>query len=168
MVYAFLRDFLKHLKDSDFKLKLQAKLQKHWHIRSDRSPIYNSISSLKISLRRKNYAPIQEIIKNAKSLEALVQSIDVLSYKKRTLAVARRFDPIGKSSFFLLVHDRPKSIRDYILGELLAPETEREFQTETRRSLGSSFALFRAFLWYFQKIMDQPDLPFADKEGEKI
>lgn len=168
MVYAFLRDFPETLKNSDFKIKLQTKLQETLTYPDlTEAQILQLHFFLEDLSSEKSYTPILEIIKNAKSLEALVQSIDILSYKKRTLIVTRKVRSDWKELFLSLLFTIDQNpIRDYILGELLAPETERELKRKLEDLWVHPSRYPELFLWYFQKIMDQPSLPFSDKEGK--
>lgn len=168
MVYAFLRDFPETLKNSEFKAKLQAKLQETLSY-----PDLTEAQILQLNFfledisGEKNYAPIQEIIKNTQSIETLIQSIDVLSYKKRTLVVASKVRSDWKELFLSLLFTIDQNpIRDYILGELIAPETEKELKRKLEDLWVHPSRYPELFLWYFQKIMNQPNLPFADKEGK--
>jgi transcription elongation factor GreA-like protein/transcription elongation GreA/GreB family factor len=168
MVYAFIRDFPETLKNPEFKAKLQTKLQETLSY-----PDLSEAQTLEIHFfledlaGEKNYAPIQDIIKNTKSLETLVQSIDVLSYKKRALVVAHKTRPDWKEAFLSLLFTIDQNpIRDFILGELTTPETERELKRKLEDLWVHPSRYPELFLWYFQKIMGQSDLPFGDKEGK--
>lgn len=168
MVYAFLRDFPETLKNNDFKSKLQVKLQETLSY-----PDLTEAQTLELHFfledlsGEKNYLPIQEIIKNTKSLEALIQDIGVLSYKKRALVVARKTRADWKELFLSLLFTIDQNpIRDFVLGELTTPETEQELKRKLEDLWVHPSRYPELFLWYFQKIMTQPDLPFADKEGK--
>jgi len=168
MVYAFLRDFPETLKNAGFKNKLQTKLQETLSY-----PDLTESQTLQIHFfledlaEEKNYATIQDIIKKTQSLQELIQSIDVLSYKKRTLIVARKTRTDWKETFLSLLFTIDQNpIRDFILGELMIPETERELKRKLEDLWVHPSRYPELFLWYFQKITTQPNLPFADKEGK--
>ncbi len=168
MVYSFLRDFPETLKNVEFKSTLQAKVQEVLG-----SPDLLEAQKLQLHFLledlagEKNYAPIQEILKNTKSVESLIQAIDVLSFKKRTLVSIRKNRSDWKELFLNLLFTLDQNpIRDYIFGELLSPETERELKRKLEDLWVHPSRYPDLFLWYFQKIIAEPKLPFADKEGK--
>jgi transcription elongation GreA/GreB family factor len=109
----------------------------------------------------------QEIIKNSKNIEALVQSIEVLAYKKRALIVARKVRSDWKELFLNLLFTIDQNpLRDYIFGELLQPETEQDLKRKLEDLWVHPSRHADVFVWYFQKIMSQKGLPFSDKEGK--
>lgn len=168
MIYSFMRDFPETLKNQDFKAFLQTKLQEALGFPelSDGELLQLHFFLEDLSGEKK-YPQAQEIVKNSKTIEALVQSIAILAYKKRALIVARKVRPDWKELFLnLLLTIDQNPLRDYIFGELSHPETEKELKRKLEDLWVHPSRYPDVFVWYFQKIMTQSDLPFADKEGK--
>ncbi len=168
MIYSFVRDFPETLKNPDFKGFIQAKLQETLV-----GPDLTDAQKLQLHFfledlsGEKEYKPVQEIIKNSKNLEALIQSIEIASFKKRTLVVARKTRADWKDLFLnLLFTIEQNPIRDYILGELLNPETLKDLKRKLEDLWVHPARYPEVFVWYFQKIVSQKELPFADQEGK--
>ncbi len=96
LIYSFMRDFPETLKNQDFKAFLQSKLQE--------ALIYPDLTDgqllqlhffLEDLSDEKKYPQAQEIVKNSKTIEALVQSIDISGLQKT------RLDCCEKSPFRL-------------------------------------------------------------------
>ncbi|HEY5234902.1 MAG TPA: transcript cleavage factor, partial [Rhabdochlamydiaceae bacterium] len=168
MIYSFMRDFPETLKNQDFKAFLQSKLQEalSYPDLSD-GQILQLHFFLEDLSDEKKYPQGQEIVKNSKTIEALVQSIDILAYKKRALIVARKVRPDWRELFLtLLLTIDQNPLRDYIFGELSHPETEKELKRKLEDLWVHPSRYPDVFVWYFQKIMTQSDLPYSDKEGK--
>jgi transcription elongation factor GreA-like protein/transcription elongation GreA/GreB family factor len=167
-VYTFIRDFPETLKNPDFKIFLQAKLQESLTnpdlTEGQRLQLHFFLEDLS---SEKNYPIVQEIVKGAKSIEALVQSIDIVAYKKRTLIVAHKVRSDWKELFLnLLLTVDQNPLRDYIFGELFKPETEKELKRKLEDLWVHPGRYPEAFVWYFQKAISEKNLPFSDKEGK--
>ncbi|MFS8564257.1 MAG: GreA/GreB family elongation factor [Rhabdochlamydiaceae bacterium] len=168
MVYNFLRDFPEILKNNTFKGKLQDKLKEaltHTEIpESQIVQIYFLLEDMNIE---KNPTPVQDIIKNAKSFESLIQSIDILAFKKRILTLARKNRAEWKELFLnLLFAVSQNPIRDYLLSELLSSGADQELNKKLEDLMIYPGRHPELFLWYFQKIISTPNVPFSDKEGK--
>jgi len=168
IVYTFIRDFPETLKNPDFKVFLQAKLQEsltHPDLtEGQRLQLHFFLSDLSAE---KNYPVVQEIVKASKSIEALVQSIDIVAYKKRTLIVAHKVRTDWKELFLnLLLTVDQNPLRDYLFGELFKPETEKELKRKLEDLWVHPGRYPEAFVWYFQKAISEKNLPFSDKEGK--
>lgn len=168
-IYTHIRDFPETLKKEEFKntlfsklveaasqsdLKEAQKLQLHFFI--------EDLSG------QKNYAPTQEMVRATKSLEELVNSLEILSSKKRVLSIARKIREDWKAVFLAMLFTVSQNpLRDYLLDELSTPE----FEPELRRKLEDLWVhpsrYPDLFFWYFQKILaPHSKFPFADKEGK--
>jgi transcription elongation factor GreA-like protein/transcription elongation GreA/GreB family factor len=168
LIYGFMRDFQETLKNEDFKGFLQAKLQEALTY-----PDLTDAQLLQLHFfledlsAEKNYPVTQEIVKNSKTIEALVQAIEIVAFKKRTLMVARKVRPDWKELFLTMLFTIDQNpLRDYIFGELFNPETEKDLKRKLEDLWVHPSRYPDVFVWYFQKIMTQKGLPFADKEGK--
>jgi transcription elongation factor GreA-like protein/transcription elongation GreA/GreB family factor len=168
MVYAFLRDFPETLKNAEFKANLQAKVQETLAAKDlTEAQIVQLDFFLEDLSNERNFTPSHQVIQNTKSIEELVQAIDILSFKKRTLMAARKVRSDWKELFLNLLFTIDQNpLRDYLFSELLAPETERELKRKLEDLWVHPSRHPELFLWYFQKLMANPELPFSDKEGK--
>jgi transcription elongation factor GreA-like protein/transcription elongation GreA/GreB family factor len=168
MVYNFLRDFPEVLKNETFKGKLQDKMKETLGYPDIKEPQLLQIHFLleDMHVEKKSAAP-QEIVKNTKSFEALIESIEILTFKKRVLSMARKNNPDWKNLFLSLlftVHQNP--IRDYLISELIESGTEQDLSKKLEDLVTYPGRYPDLFLWYFQKIMSTQGVPFSDKEGK--
>ncbi len=168
LIYTFTRDFLETLKNADFKIFLQAKLQE-----ALTSPDLTDAQLLQLHFfledlsGQKSYTPVIDLVKNAKNIEALIQSIEIVAFKKRTLIAARKVRPDWKDLFLsLLLTVDQNPLRDYIFTELFTPETEKDLKRKLEDLWVHPSRYPEVFIWYFQKIMSEPGIPFGDKEGK--
>jgi transcription elongation GreA/GreB family factor len=168
MVYSFLKDFPETLKNEEFKGQLQTKLSEMLSFKeiSQAQELQIHFFLQDIS-GEKEYAPTVEIIKKIPSFEALIKEIEIQSFKKRLLIEIRKTRPEWKEIFltlFFQVEYNP--LRDYILGELLNAKAEPEVKKKLEELLAFPDRHPETFLWYFQKAISQPSLPFGDKNGK--
>lgn len=166
--YSFTRDFPETLKNSDFRIFLQAKLQE-----SLATPDLTDAQLLQLHFfledlsEEKTYPAVADIIKSSKTIEALIQSIEIQAFKKRALIVARKVRPDWKELFLNLLFTIDQNpLRDYLFGELSAPETEKELKKKLEDLWVHPGRYPEVFLWYFQKVVSQKGILFSDKEGK--
>jgi transcription elongation factor GreA-like protein/transcription elongation GreA/GreB family factor len=168
MVYSFLKDFPETLKNTDFKTTLLGKLKEMLSY-PELSPaqelqIYFFLQDLNAA---KEQNSIVEVIKKVSSIEDLVNAIIVLSFKKRTLAEARRTLPNWKELFLDLLFKMDQApLRDYILSELIEAGATQELNGKFEELCVFPARHPEVFLWYFQKVMSQKETPFGDKAGK--
>ncbi len=167
MVYSFLKDFPETLKNASFKTTLQTKLTEMLSFQeisaAQELQIHFFLQDLSSA---KEYPPIADMIKNFKSVEEIIQDIPIQSFKKRTLAEARKVRSDWKQTFLnLLFTVEQASLRDYILSELAADPVDPELKKKLEDLIVHPAHNPDAFLWYFQKITTPGNLPFADREG---
>ncbi len=167
-IYSFSRDFPETLKNPEFKSFLYSKAQE-----SLTTPDLTEAQQLQLDFFMEDFSSgkgsvnSSALVKEAKSIEALVQSVDVLAFKKRALMLARKVRSDWKELFLnlLFIIDQ-NPIRDYLFSELDSPETRKDLIAKLEELLLHPTRHFDVFVWYFQKVISQPDIPFADKEGK--
>ncbi len=169
MVYSFLRDFPGVIKNEAFKTTLLAKIEETLSLtdlsEAESIQLYFFLDDL--NKKENASSKTEEIIKESKNFEALVQSIEVLAFKKKVLAIARKIRPDWKDLFLALLFNLEHNpLRDYLLAELSLPETERDLKRRLEDLWVHPARHPELFLWYFQKIAGNEKLPFADKEGK--
>ncbi|MFI5334100.1 MAG: GreA/GreB family elongation factor [Chlamydiales bacterium] len=168
MVYSFMKDFSDTLKNDEFKAELQTKLKEVLAF-----PEVTDAEKLQVHFflqdlsGAKEYAPIAELIKQQKSYEDLLAKIEVQSFKKRALAEIRKHLANWKEIFlhlFLLVEQN--TLRDFMLDELLEENGRAEVSKKLEELATYPGRHPEAFLWYFQKVIGNPALPFGDQLGK--
>lgn len=168
LIYSFLRDFPEILKNEEFKLKLQEKLKE-----TLMNPDLTESQALQLHFfledltNEKNQIICYDIIKNAKSIAELLASIEILAFKKRVLVIVKKILPEWKEIFLsLLFAVDQNSMRDSLLEEILNTGMEKELQQALEALIASPGKNPDLFLWYFQKVISQKDLPFCNQEGK--
>ncbi len=168
MVYTFLRDFPETLKNNEFKATLLAKLTEMLSFKeinpSQELQIHFFLQDLN---NTKDYPILKELINRFRSIEEIINEIEVLSFKKRALMESRKHRQEWKESFLdLLFKVDQAPLRDYILTELIASKTEAELKQKFQDLYTHPSRHPEAFMWYFQKLQSQEGIPFSDKQGK--
>jgi transcription elongation factor GreA-like protein/transcription elongation GreA/GreB family factor len=168
LIYSFSRDFPETLKNPEFKSFLYSKAQE-----SLTTPGLTDAQQLQLDFFMEDFSSGKgpnnsiNLIKESKSVEALIQTIDVLAFKKRALMLARKVRSDWKELFLNLLFTIDQNpIRDYLFSELDHPETHKELFSKLEDLLSRPAKYPDVFVWYFQKAMNQTKIPFADKEGK--
>lgn len=169
--YSFVRDTTNALKNSDTKQSLQDKL-----LELLKSSDITEDQQLQVYLLLEQffgYEPanghITEIIQQQKNLEKVIQSIDIVAFKKRALVAIKdnRSDWLDLFLNLLFVISQAQ-LRDYILRELNRVEKGRALMETKLNALILHPAQYpEMFVWYFQKLMseDELNIPFENPEG---
>lgn len=167
-IYSFSRDFPEIIKDPEFKSFLYSKAQE-----SLSNPNLTDAQQLQLDFFMEDFSAGKsrtnstDLIKETKSVEALVQSIDILAFKKRALMVARKVRSDWKDLFLNLLFTIDQNpVRDYLFSELDHPETRVDLVAKLQDLLARPAKHPDVFVWYFQKALGQPEIPFADREGK--
>jgi len=169
MVHSFLRDFSETLKKEEFKNSLIIKLLDVLSFEdltlAQNLQIHFFLDYLKAD---KEVLKIKEILQKADNIQALIEDIDIISFKKRALVAIRKYKEDWSSIFLDLFFSLEQNIlRDYLLGELIKSKPS-ELKEKIQTLLHHPLIYPIAFVWYFQKIFftDQKDLPYADIGGK--
>ncbi|MCP5492309.1 MAG: GreA/GreB family elongation factor [Chlamydiales bacterium] len=167
LVYAHMRDFPQTLKNFDFKQLLQTKLTEVL--------AYPEVSTAqKLQLHYylqdlgdiKDYPPIQELIHSVSNIKNLIDQMDVIANKKRTLVMIQAYKPDWQAIFLdLFLSLETGSLREYILTELLAVSQTAAVEAKLEELLKDPIKYPQTVIWYFQKIMTKNTLPFNSAEG---
>lgn len=168
MVYSFLRDFPQTIKNKEFKKQLEQSLKNALSTEeiTDAQELQLHFFMEDIN-EQKDYAPTIELIKRFTSPEDVIKNIEIIAFKKRALVEIRRLREdwvVFFQNLLLMIDQNP--IRDYILGELLKAKKETEITQKLQELLSFPMRRPQALLWYFQKIMKDPALPFSHQEGK--
>jgi transcription elongation factor GreA-like protein/transcription elongation GreA/GreB family factor len=166
-LYTFLRDFPEAIKEDGLAFSVQTKLTDALTeaeiTEADALSIRFLINELGME---KGSEAVHDMIRQTKSLEALVQSIEIGALKKKALIAARAVRSDWKEVFLRLLFTVSQNpLRDYILSELLAPETEADLKKKLEDLWVHPSRYPDLFLWYFQKVVAGEKVPFANPEG---
>lgn len=168
MVYTFLRDFPETLKNNEFKATLVARMTEMLSYKeispSQELQIHFFLQDLS---QAKDYPLIGELINRFETIEKIIDTIEVLSFKKRVLMEARKHRADWKESFLdLLFKVDQAPLRDYILSELVGIKADVELKQKFQDLYTHPSRHPEAFMWYFQKLQTQEGIPFSDKQGK--
>lgn len=171
ILYGFLRDFPEILKNQEFRASLTKKLQDLEATVSltdtERFLIDIFLDDL---LPQGNQEAVLGLVRNLEQLEEVIASIPIMAFKKRALMAVRRAHPQWNKIFLSLfsrIDDLP--VKDYLLKELLAPETRSALEELLQRLLSNPATSPETFVWYFQKVIGgEEGVPFADKVGQTM
>jgi transcription elongation factor GreA-like protein/transcription elongation GreA/GreB family factor len=167
-VYTFLRDFPEMLKNNDFKAILLSKMTEVLSYKEISPAQEIQIHFFLQDLNNTKDSPaITELVKRFESIEKMINTVEVLSFKKRLLMEARKNREDWKESFlYLLFKVEQGPLRDYILSELISVKADAELKQKFQDLYTHPSKYPEAFMWYFQKLQTQPSIPFSDKEGK--
>lgn len=170
MVYAFLRDFPETLKNVEFRKNLQAKLKETLSCKelddAQELQIHFFLRDLSKDEQEQTDSSIVQLLKRFPSLEDIVMKIDIIAFKKRALVEIKEAIPEWSKVFInLLFPIDQNTLRDYLLAELINAKMEDLAKNKLQELWTHPSKYPDATLWYFQKVMANPSLPFGDAEG---
>ncbi|HEY2810110.1 MAG TPA: GreA/GreB family elongation factor [Rhabdochlamydiaceae bacterium] len=159
MVYSFMRDFPETLKNNEFKETLSIKLSEMLAFPEIKTAQELQIHFFLQDLKGlKEYPPIAELINRSESIEALLNGIEVISFKKRALMEIRKHKADWKNIFLdLFFKVDQATLRDYIISELQAAKADAEVKDKIEELYSHPYRYPDAFLWYFQKVISQKE-----------
>lgn len=108
---------------------------------------------------------------NASEIEAIVNAIDIIAFKKKALLVIKDYRSDWKHIFLNLFFILPQvQSRDYILRELLQENFRGELEQKLKELIQKPSQHPETFVWYFQKLISSPesDIPFQSHEGKNL
>lgn len=169
--YAFVRDTPTALKNPSIKESLQDKL-----LELIQTPEISEEQKLQIYLLLEQFFGYKEaeneivkIIQNQTNLENIIQSIDIIALKKRSLIAIKNHREDWVSLFLNLLFTLPQAqLRDYILKELTRrDETRILLEAKLKALLVHPAQYPDMFVWYFQKLVseEKEEIPFQNLEG---
>lgn len=102
------------------------------------------------------------------NIASVLEEIEIVAFKKRVLAKIRTLHKDWQSIFLkLLFLVSQNMLRDYIFKELHQDKKSKELLTERLKDLLNKVSLHpEAFFWYFQKIVEDEEIPLSDKESK--
>ncbi|HAB98509.1 MAG TPA: transcript cleavage factor, partial [Parachlamydiales bacterium] len=168
MVYTFLRDFPETLKNQEFKTSLEARLKDVLAQENlndgQKLQLLFFLEDLHVS---QSSEKIVHLLEHMPALSDLVRNTQVMAGQKRILQKTQKIRKDWIEIYLDLIFTIDQNmIRDFILSELDAPET----QDLLKQKLGSlhlhPFSYPEVLVGYLKKIIDpKSKLPFATHEG---
>lgn len=167
--YNYVRDLPDILKKADVKASLQERL-----VGLLEQPEITPVQVLQVQIFLEQHFGVKlkgkgiaEIVQESKEIAELVNGMEILAFKKRALVAIREHRKDWKDLFLnFFTSVQQNALRDYVLKELKDPETLSAIQKKIKDLLTHPTTHPEVFIWYFQKVVDGEDVPFADKQGQ--
>lgn len=112
---------------------------------------------------------VKDFIRAMDNIEDILNSMDIIAFKKRALTMVRESREDWAELFAsLLFSIQQNPLRDYIFQELQSPESYDLLMKKLNVLLRHPDRHPEIFVWYFQKICKKNpgDIPFSNKEGQ--
>ncbi len=167
MVYAFLRDFPETLKNKEFKVSLEARLQE---MLKEHCSEAQKLQLLLLLEDLGSTHVTQEITKEMTHMQPaaeIIRSFEVMGFQKKALQKVRKLRSDWAEIYLdLLFTVEQNVLRDFILGELDTPQTKDALKQKLCSLLMHPLTYPDIFVWYFLKLIDKKhQVPFADDQG---
>jgi transcription elongation factor GreA-like protein/transcription elongation GreA/GreB family factor len=158
VIYSFMRDFPESLKSSSVvgiaSNALQQILSKEDLKTSEELMVHMLLEDLGMENKHK----LETIIKQEQDLVPLFDEIEIIALKKRTLILVKALRHDWKMLFeLLLLHLDHNPLRDFVFTELLQVGAHKELQAFINKLMLHPYDAPEAFLWLFQKGIDDAD-----------
>lgn len=170
IIYSFMRDFPSAIKNAEFKstLILQLKdISTHKELSlAQELQLQFLLSDLQDESIKES---ILQTLAQTTNFTALINSIDVLAFKKQLLLLVKAHRKDWAQIFLnLFLEPLPNPTRDYVFQQLLKNGKTAELQGKIEELLAHPHHTPQAFLWGFNKITDQGFAPFNNQEWKNI
>lgn len=166
--YNFVRDLPDVLKKTEVKQSLQDKLL---GLLSEAEITPAQALQIHIFLEnhfnhKVNSKSVAETIKDLHNIEEIVNDIEIIAFKKRALIAIRDSRSDWEDLFLNFLYSlQQNQLRDYILKELQT-DARPKLEKKLRELLTHPTTQPEVFVWYFQKVVGEEDVPFNDKHGQ--
>ncbi|MCC5832169.1 MAG: GreA/GreB family elongation factor [Chlamydiales bacterium] len=172
VIYNFTRDFPEVLKNLELKQQIKTLLLEGLE-EDDRAPDMSISRKIQITYLLEEIFPSEfpdasaSLIKQIENIETILNLIEIVAFKKRTLTVLRAHrSDWGTIFLHLLFTISQGPIRDYIFKELDSDSGTQGLLKEKIHELLNKMTLYpEAFFWYFQKIASGDEVPYSDQIG---
>lgn len=168
-IYAFVRDYSEVLKKTEAKERLK-----------DRITTLLAEEKLTISQKIQLHIFLAEIFSEESSQNFLantvkelddpteaVQDIQIAAFKKRVLILIKEHRADWAELFLeFLFNINIHALRDYLLKELNQPATLSALSKKLKYLIEHPKVQPELFVWYFQKALNDKEIPYSDKEGK--
>ncbi len=172
IIYNFTRDFPEILKNDDLKEDLKSILTEEGLVDDPKYPDNSLARRLQCSFLLEDIFPTEfpsasaELVLSMETFEPVLNCIDIVAFKKRLFTTIREKRKDWETIFLYLLFPTPlNSLRDYLFKELQQNLTAAPLLHEKIHTLLHKVTLYpEAFFWYFQKLAEKEDVPFANRE----
>ncbi len=167
--YNFVRDLPDMLKKPEVKESLKEKL---FALLQD--PAISDSQILQVHIFLENHfgekvaeKTIGEAFQNLTQIESIVNGMEIIAFKKRALVAIREHRKDWVELFLrFLFSVQPNQLRDYILKELNTDQSRPMLEKVIKNLLIHPTTHPDVFVWYFQKVVSDPSIPFSGKQGQ--
>lgn len=171
-IYNFTRDFPEILKDKEVTKKIEELLLERKKEVDASTPHAQLALQFEIGLLLETLLDhkgiLPPIIAVAHHFSELIDTIEIVAFKKRLLQLIRKRDDWHTIFITLLFLVQQNQLRDAIFKELLEDENAKTYLQDKCKQLLHQVTLYpESFFWYFQKIMVDDTLPFGDAKGRR-
>lgn len=169
--YNFVRDTPSALKNPATKQALEEKLLQLLENKeiTEEQKLQTHLLLEQFFNRTSSTKEIVELILHHDNLISVIQSIDIVAFKKRALIAIKENRTDWVSIFLNLLFSLPQAqLRDYIMKELLRKgETRALLEKKIAELLNHPARYPDIFVWYFQKVIsdDEVEIPFQHQQG---
>ncbi len=168
--YSFARDNAAMLKKADLKNSIQEKLEK-----ALKQAAITTAEKVQIYMLLESHfeypeaqRELEKILKSIDNVEAFLNQVEIIAYKKRLLALIReqRAD-WDKIYLDLLFTPQQSLVRESLLKDLNQGPQRKLLEEKLQHLIRIPLEAPEFFLWYFQKVVgkNKEALPFSDKKG---
>lgn len=166
-LYSSLRDFNDAMKDQEVKSIAISKIREAMSLEETTPPHKIELLFLLQDLGEgKDDDQISTIIQKTSSIEQLINLIEIQAFKKKALVETKKERSDWKQLFLdLLFRLDINALKDYLLQELLLAKEEGSLKSRLEELSIHPAKNPGTFLWYFQKLQSQKEIPFSDKAG---
>ncbi len=169
--YQFVKMFPEVLKESDLKSLFREKLLHYLHHLEESQDLLK----LEIYIFLEEFfndhldQALIKIVQNADDFEYIMNTFHVSALKKRLLELVRKHRKDWPSIFSETFLNIPQHfLRDYVLKELMKPEESATLKATLKKLIEHPVMYPECFVWYFQKIQTEEDLPYSDLDGKRL
>ena len=168
-IYNFVRDFSETLKNDDTKTFLKNQLQELATTEDLSVPHKLQVAFLQenIMLPSDESLSADEIVKELEDVVSTIDGVEIVAFKKRVLMTVRGQRSDWVNLFMELFFHLPQSsLKEYILKQLNHKETLPQLEEALQELIAHPTRHPNCYVWFFQQIMENSDLPFGDKSGQ--
>lgn len=166
--YNFIRDHAGKLKDAEVKQAIIEHLEgiiKNPEVTP--AQLIQTYFCLDIISDTKHEKEIVEIIRSSEDLSALIEEIDIISYKKQALIAIKGHRNDWPKQFLHLLHVLPQGLlRDYLFKELLQSSHKEILEKGLDELADKPWKEPDFFHWYFSKLVNESDKSLPEKSIE--
>ncbi|MBI3901134.1 MAG: GreA/GreB family elongation factor, partial [Chlamydiia bacterium] len=162
------RDFPETLKNSEFRLSLQTRLQKLAQTEPLTPSQKIALSLFLEDLGISKISELQDELSHMTEIPQVIVGLEILPFQKRTLSMIRKIRKDWEEIYLDLIFSAEQNLlRDFVLQELNTPTTQDVLKEKLNALLIHPLSFAEVFVWYFQKIIDsKSELPFAKPDGQ--